>query len=601
MEPRKGRPTTKQVKVIIMIRAKRSPVAMGLLLGVWVTFGMNAGAQDAKKKEPVKMTIKVLDPATAKGMRLPKASEFQEGRPIVPLARRAKDSTVQVLVNSLIVLRADRRVTYKIDRTDVLAAPAEKISFPRGVQGIFQARKAGTVVLTVVDADVPPECPPGINCDGAWSGYILKEPSTSYTSVSGQWTVPTLASTSPQGNSSSWVGIGGDSGMNTLIQAGTAQDFGSFLKPYQGTAYFAWYQIVPAKQVIIPNKPVSPGDVIQVTIAPSLGQPIPVAGKDAMWVISMKDVTKNWSYSATETYGGDLGTAEWILESPTYPDTPTRLPDYQQIEFNFGNQVAKGGGALGRPNFCAKEEIWMNQGGANGTFSTPSNPSGDKEGFYVTWTSGAANQVFPPGPWIQTTSLPPALIRQPYSQTLMVNQAASPTWTFSGFLPDGVRFNQLLGVVSGTPTAPGDFKFSVFATDTTNGSYSATQSLILSVLETPKSSLQINCIEFGPTPPPAINVTVDSTAEPCNAPIILPTGLHTVTGTPLGSGPFKVTYAGACNASGQVSLTLGNSATCAVSAQTLSSFENACPAQQHCCEPSATGCLKCIPAKMSCP
>jgi hypothetical protein len=417
-----------------------------------------------------------------------------------------------------------------------------------------------------------------------------------YTGVSGQWTVPTLASNSPQGSSSSWVGIDGN-GTATLIQAGTAQNVTSPTNTTQVRSYYPWYQIVPSHEVMI-SKPVYAGDVIQVKIIPLPGTPLPTAGTSSPWSIQMTDVTQNWFYSATENYAGPLSSVEWIEERPSTP----RLADYVQVEFNFGNQVARGSGPLTPVQLGVGEEVWMNDGGENGVFSTPSNPSDDKEGFFVTWTSGLANQVFPPGPWIQTTSVPPAQLNMPYSQTLLVNEATSPKWTFSGYLPPGVTFNQLTGVLSGTPTNFGTFNFSVFATDTSNGAYTSTVPLILTVNKASSASLQVTCTEFGPIAPTGINVTVDSVAEACSTPIILSTGLHTVVGTPFGTpGPFKVTYSGSCNAAGQVTLAQSDAATCVVAAQTLSSSQSACPQGQHCCEPSATGCLKCVSNTTPCP
>jgi hypothetical protein len=54
-----------------------------------------------------------------------------------------------------------------------------------------------------------------------WAGYAVH--TGTYTSVSGNWTVPTIQTGSPSGYSSAWVGIGGFSG-NSVIQIGTEQD-----------------------------------------------------------------------------------------------------------------------------------------------------------------------------------------------------------------------------------------------------------------------------------------------------------------------------------------------------------------------------------------
>jgi hypothetical protein len=285
------------------------------------------------------------------------------------------------------------------------------------------------------------------------------------------------------------------------------------------------------------------------------------------------------------------------------------MANYQQVEFNFDNQVATNNGALQPVFFEQSDEVWLNQDGSNGVFSTPSNPSGDEKGFYVTYTTGLPNQVAPPGPWIQTLSpLPPALVNQPYSQTLLVNEATNPLWALqSGALPVGLTLNPSSGTVSGTPTQVGETVFVVRATDTSNGSATANVPFNLNVVTAPAGNLDINCL--GILPPVAtvvLNFAIDGgAAQPCNNVVLsLPTGVHTVTATVTGPGagvPYKYFYAGACGPAGQVTINQGDAAQCSVRAQTLSSYEGACPAGQHCCEPGLNGCTKCVPAKMACP
>jgi hypothetical protein len=356
------------------------------------------------------------------------------------------------------------------------------------------------------------------------------------------------------------------------------------------------------------QNPIGSGDVIQVSITPTPGYPTPVAGGKNEFTIVFTDVTRKWSYSTNVSYSGDLSSAEWIEEAPTEPDfVPpgteiANLDDYGQVEFDFNDKVAMNGGALGLPGLIPADAISMNQGGLNGVYSTPSVPSGDQSGFYVTWTIDSPNQVFPPGPWIQTTSLPPAQIDQPYSQTLLVNQAATPVWTLVGTLPPYLTLSPQ-GVLSGKSLVTGNYQFSVYATDTTTGAFTTQQSLSIDVEPAPASSLEVDC--EGITPPgsgTSLAVTVDGAAAQCGVASVMSLGLHTVLATVTGTTQlFKITYAGACNSSGQVTLVSGTVAMCSVSAVLLGTSEGACPSGEHCCEPSANGCLKCLPAKLSCP
>ena len=478
-----------------------------------------------------------------------------------------------------------------------------------------------TVKITSAAMPDCPGIPDPMNCSSIWSGYMLNNPLEIYTGVTGQWTVPTVVSTT-HGSSSTWVGIGGWKDHNNLIQVGTEQDYSPTFSPTEGATYYAWYEILPAKQVnlshIVNSKnqslyPVSPGDVMQASITPSPGTKARQPGVASPWLVKITDVTKKWTYTATETYASDLSSAEWIEEATddtSILGSSTLMANYQQVEFNFLNQVATGNGALQPVFFVSADQVWMNQNGINGVYSTPSNPSGDGKGFYVTYTSGAPNQVFPPGPWIQTLSpLPPALVNQPYHETLLVNEATNPVWALQTgtTLPPGLTLDASSGTIFGIPTQSQStaYGFAINATDTTDGSSTGNVGFSLTVNSTPEGNLDVSCLGISPPVPTAVlSFTVDGgTQQPCNNAVIsLISGTHTVTAMVTGPGaPYKYTYAGACGPSGQVTVSQGDALQCSISAQTLTSFENACPQGQHCCQPGANGCTQCISTKRACP
>ncbi len=236
----------------------------------------------------------------------------------------------------------------------------------------------------------------------------------------------------------------------------------------------------------------------------------------------------------------------------------------------------------------------MNQLGQSGDYSTPSNPDGDLDGFYVTYTQGAPNQVFPPGPWIGTTALPPALLSQPYTQALQVSEAASPAWSITGSLPRGLTFNPN-GTISGTPTQLGTFPFSVLATDTSTGNYTAKQGLSIVVSQNSSAILQLTCAPVMPSG--SLSVKVDGKPASCGN-LTLSIGSHTITGsvTGVGSTPYTVLYGGTCNPGGMVTLVQGQLATCTVAAEATSLLENGgCSQGFKCAEPGPSGCKRCIP------
>src|SRR5260370_15270273 len=94
----------------------------------------------------------------------------------------------------------------------------------------------------------------------------------------------------------------------------------------------------------------------------------------------------------------------------------------------------------------------------------------------------------PPGPFITTSRLSDAVLRQAYQQFLHATGAAAFQWSLAATagnnLPPGLQLSQSAGTISGTPTESGTFTFSVIAVDSNNpGASSQTQPLTLNVLQ----------------------------------------------------------------------------------------------------------------------
>jgi hypothetical protein len=151
-----------------------------------------------------------------------------------------------------------------------------------------------------------------------WSGFYDTGPS--FTSVGGQWVVPTVLPSQSSENSSTWVGVDGANN-SCLIQTGTAQDSYS-----TGTDYYDWYEIItpsdPAPETVIGN--VAPGDHMLASVA----EVIP-----GTWRIAITDSTSGLVFSQQFSYAGPLASAEWIEEAPTINSQQSTLADFGSAQF----------------------------------------------------------------------------------------------------------------------------------------------------------------------------------------------------------------------------------------------------------------------------
>jgi hypothetical protein len=188
------------------------------------------------------------------------------------------------------------------------------------------------------------------NVSGNWAGYVA--PGTGVTTVTGQWTVPSVGLL--PGAAATWVGIGGF-GTKDLIQTGT-QEISTLLDPVAGGfEYAAWYELLPNSPVYVFG--VSPGDHMQATVSDQGGScsDSPDAGTVGTttnnWSITITDTTSGQSFSHTLCYSSSFSSAEWIHEAPSVV-VPIPVGGPVTVTFD-GNDTATG-------NFSAA-------GGVNGT------------------------------------------------------------------------------------------------------------------------------------------------------------------------------------------------------------------------------------------
>jgi Peptidase A4 family len=185
-------------------------------------------------------------------------------------------------------------------------------------------------------------------------------------SVTGQWTVTAVARSRKATYSSEWVGIDGYSN-SSLIQTGTESDY------YNGSAhYYAWWEILPAAETVIPSISVQPNDVMTASITRSTG---------SSWTITITDTTTNRSFTTTQTYAGPQTSAEWIEEAPTVGGRVATLANYGLATLDPGT-VNNGVNLF----LAASESGVMVQKGIQ--VSTPSNPDSDTDGFNAAYAGG---------------------------------------------------------------------------------------------------------------------------------------------------------------------------------------------------------------------
>jgi hypothetical protein len=232
---------------------------------------------------------------------------------------------------------------------------------------------------------------PGVNTNQSsnWSGYNIGADypqvaaGTTFTSVSGQWTVP--AATQHTGgqaeDSASWVGIGGGCVTDncavtdsTLIQAGTEQDVSA-----SGQAsYDAWWEIIPDPETEV-SLPVAAGNTVQVTIAQT--------SVPGMWSIVIDNLTTGQEFTTTTPYSSSEDTVEWIEETPLEIGTSgtgtATMPNLSTVQFTSASYNRAS------PSFQAIDELQLDDNDV--IEATPSAPGPDLSSFNdCTWTTTCA-------------------------------------------------------------------------------------------------------------------------------------------------------------------------------------------------------------------
>jgi hypothetical protein len=532
--------------------------------------------------------------------------------------------TIEARTNDLILVRLlhDHKRTpgFIVDPSGgIVEAVLGQFDVPPNRMILMKAVGSGTAKIAFVG---PLQTVNGLSaCSGCWSGYVGG--GGPFTTISGNWTVPAVgpgANGNVWGASSTWIGLDG-SGELSLIQTGTRQDNdeGGFFGIGEGTNYYAWFEVI-APPGISPEQPlnnnVSPGDQMVASIS-STGP------KNTSWIITISDTTPGheWTFtSPPQSWSGPLDEADFIMEAPTNCDAITNscnvqpLADYGQVVFGFQDRVSTNFGQPTSSNLGVGVELSIVQAGNPMVFSTPSAPDASGDSFSVTWSETWPNPAaISPGPWIETTALPPAQVNRPYMQVLDVFQATSPSWSLTGgVMPSGLSLSPG-GIISGMPNSPGTYPLAILATDLVTGEPSQTQDLTILVSLNAESTLKLTCGAPGTIPSYAtFAVQINKAPAACGGTVILSPGSYPIAAT-LNNVPadtYQILYGGACRSSsgslynldGTVNLIQDQVAMCTVSAEMLGIVENGgCKNGSKCCAGGANGCRSCVPSAASCP
>ena len=200
-----------------------------------------------------------------------------------------------------------------------------------------------------------------------WSGYAVSSSTAgTYSSITGQWTVPAVQATSGNSYSASWIGIDGFNN-SSLIQTGTGQDYVS-----GRASYYAWWEILPAAETQITKFVVHPGDQMSATIT---------KGSGSSWTITITDISDGTggSFTTTQSYSGPGTSAEWIEEAPTVGGRIATLAHYGSTTFDPGTVNG------GNPGLVVADGGVMIQKRVQ--VSTPSLPDPKGDGFSIQYGS----------------------------------------------------------------------------------------------------------------------------------------------------------------------------------------------------------------------
>jgi len=275
---------------------------------------------------------------------------------------------------------------------------------------------------------------------------------------------------------------------------------------------------------------------------------------------------------------------------PTPPDiTTTSLPNGTVGQpYNQAVQVTGGTGVLTWTIISGALPANVTLNSTNGAIAgTPTAEGTSSFTVRVQDASGLSDvqalsiTINPPAPpRITTTSLPAGALGQFYSQAVQaIGGTGARTWSISdGNLPDGLNLDSSTGVISGTPTVPGSFSFTVRVQDAAG--QSDTQRLTIVINASNPPTITTGSLPGGTVGQPysqtlsasggigALTWTVTSGSLPAMV-SLSPDGVISGTPTSSGTANFTVTVRDSLNQSDSRSLSIDVGAALAITTTSL--------------------------------
>lgn len=224
--------------------------------------------------------------------------------------------------------------------------------------------------------------------------------------------------------------------------------------------------------------------------------------KTTIKLTDIADTNARKVYVAVRDKAGNLSEKPFEITIPAYTVTPTPTPTTAPatptptaapttytvtLQGGTGYTIAATGGskspvnAGGSFSFTVTPSSGYTRGNgfavkANGTTLTSNNgvytisninanQTVSVSGIVKSQNSGGG--TLPAAPAITTTTLAAATMGKEYRQQITATGGTPITWSYSGTLPDGMTLAANTGILSGTPTQEGSFRFAVKATNST--------------------------------------------------------------------------------------------------------------------------------------